>query len=92
MNKGELVAAIAEKSGLSKKDSEAALNATVASIEEALKSGDSVQLVGFGSFVVKDVAAKQARVPGTTKTVNVHAKKAPKFVAGKGLKDCVNSK
>ena len=90
MNKNELIAAMAEKSGLSKKDSAAALEAFTASVEEQLKAGDKVQLVGFGSFEVKERAARTGINPQTKKPVEIAASKAPVFKAGKALKDALN--
>lgn len=89
MNKTELVAAVAEKAGLSKKDAEAALNAVTASITDALKNGDKVQLVGFGTFEVRERAAKTGRNPRTGATMQIPASKLPAFKAGKALKDAV---
>ena len=91
MNKTELVASVAEKSGLTKKDSEKAVNALFASIEEALVAGDKVQLVGFGTFEVTERAARTGKNPQTGKEIKIAACKAPKFKAGKALKDTVNS-
>ncbi|ADU73718.1 MAG TPA: HU family DNA-binding protein [Hungateiclostridium thermocellum] len=90
MNKTELINSIASKSGLSKKNSEAALNAFIASVEEALKKGDKVVLVGFGTFEVKNRAARKGRNPQTKEEITIPASKAPVFKAGKGLKDIVN--
>lgn len=90
MNKGELVSSIASKSGLNKKTSEAALDAFVASIEEALKQGDKVSLVGFGSFEVRERAERMGRNPQTREEIKIPAAKSPVFKAGKGLKDIVN--
>ena len=89
MNKSELVTAMAEKSSLSKKDCEAALDAFVAAIGDALKSGDKVQLVGFGAFEVKERAARTARNPRTNEPVNIPASKLPTFKPGKALKETV---
>ncbi len=89
MNKAQLIEAIAAKSELSKKDAEVALNAAVAAIEDALKAGDKVQLVGFGTFAVKARAARTARNPRTGETIEVAAAKVPTFAAGKALKDAV---
>ena len=89
MNKTELIAAVAEKSGLSKKDSEAAVAATIAAITEALKAEDKVQIVGFGSFEVKERQARTGRNPKTGEAVEIAASKAPAFKAGKALKDAV---
>lgn len=90
MNKTELVAAIAEKTDLSKKDAEAALKAFTEVIAEALKKGDKVQLVGFGTFEVSERAARTGRNPQTGEEMEIPASKAPKFKAGKALKDMVN--
>ena len=89
MNKSELVTAMAEKSSLSKKDCEAALDAFVSAIGDALKSGDKVQLVGFGAFEVKERAARTARNPRTNEPVNIPASKLPTFKPGKALKETV---
>ena len=88
MNKTELVAAIAEKSELSKKDSEKALKAFIDTVTEELKKGEKIQLVGFGTFEVQHRAAREGRNPLTKETIP--ASKAPKFKAGKALKDAVN--
>ena len=89
MNKGELIAKIAE-AGLSKKDAAAALDAAVDAIGDALAKGESVQLVGFGSFSVKERPAREGRNPRTGEVVKIKAAKAPVFKAGKALKDKVN--
>ena len=89
MNKTELIASIADKAALSKKDAEKALNAFVASIEDALKAGDKVQLVGFGSFEVRERAARKGRNPLTKKEITIAASKAPVFKAGKAFKDAI---
>ena len=89
MNKAELIEVIAEKANLSKKDAEAALNATVEAVKGALKAGDKVQLVGFGTFAVKARAERTARNPRTGETIKVAAAKVPTFAAGKALKDAV---
>ncbi|MDD6434774.1 MAG: HU family DNA-binding protein [Clostridiales bacterium] len=91
MNKTELIAAVAENAGLSKKDSEAAIKALTEVITDALKSGDKVQLVGFGTFEVSERAAREGRNPQTGETMNIAACKAPKFKAGKALKDAINA-
>ena len=91
MNKTELINVISEKAGISKKNTEIALNATIASIEEALKNGDKVVLVGFGTFEVKSRAARKGRNPQTSQEIQIPASKAPVFRAGKGLKDSVNA-
>ena len=89
MNKTELIAAVAKKSDLSKKDAEAAVNATIDAIKAALKKGDKVQLIGFGTFEVRKRAAKQGRNPRTGETMKIKASKVPAFKAGQGLKDAV---
>ena len=91
MNKAELVAAIAEKTELSKKDSEKALKAFIDVVTEELKKGEKVQLVGFGTFEVSERAAREGRNPQTGETMKIEASKAPKFKAGKALKDMVNA-
>ena len=90
MNKTELVAAMAEQTNLSKKDAEAALKAFVDVVSEELKKGEKVQLVGFGTFEVSERAAREGRNPQTGKTMTIAACKAPKFKAGKALKDAIN--
>ena len=90
MNKTELVAAIAEKSELSKKDAEKALKAFTDVVTEELTKGGKIQLVGFGTFEVSERAAREGRNPQTGKTIKIAASKAPKFKAGKALKDVVN--
>ena len=89
MNKTEMIAAMAETSGLSKKDCEAALTAFLTATESALKSGDKVQLVGFGSFEVKERAARIGRNPSTGAEINIPASKAPTVKPGKALKDAI---
>ncbi len=91
MNKTELVAAIAEKTELSKKDSEKALKAFVEVVKEQLTKGDKIQLVGFGTFEVSQRAAREGRNPSTGKPMKIAATKAPKFKAGKALKEAVNT-
>ena len=90
MNKKELVAAIAENAEISKKDAEKAVKAFVEVITEELKKGEKVQLVGFGTFEVTSRAAREGRNPQTGNTMKIAACKAPKFKAGKALKDAVN--
>ena len=90
MNKTELVAAMAEKAGLSKKDAEAALKAFTDAVAEELKKGGKIQLVGFGTFEVSERAARTGRNPQTKEEITIPASKAPKFKAGKALKDSVN--
>ena len=89
MNKTELIAAAAEKAGLSKKDTEAVITATLASITEALQNDDKVQLVGFGSFEVKKHAVRTGLNPRTKETIEIPASAVPTFKAGKALKDAV---
>ena len=91
MNKTELVAAVAEQAGLSKKDAEAAVKAFTDVVAEALKAGDKIQLVGFGTFEVSERAAREGRNPRTGETMVIEASKTPKFKAGKALKDLVNA-
>jgi DNA-binding protein HU-beta len=90
MNKTEFVAAVADKAGLSKKDTEKALKAFTDVIAASLKKGDKVQLVGFGTFEVTKRAAREGRNPQTGATMKIPASKAPKFKAGKAQKDLVN--
>ncbi len=90
MNKTELVAAMAEKAGLSKKDAEAALKAFTDTVAEELKKGDKIALVGFGTFEVSERAAREGRNPQTGEPMKIAASKAPKFKAGKALKDAIN--
>ena len=90
MNKTELIAAVAEQAEISKKDSEKAIKAFIDVVTEQLKKGDKVQLVGFGTFEVSERAAREGRNPQTGKTMKIAACKAPKFKAGKALKDAIN--
>ena len=90
MNKSDLVDAIAKSADLSKAGAARALDATVDSIKKALKKGDTVSLVGFGTFKVGKRAARNGRNPRTGATIKIKAAKVPKFSAGKGLKDAVN--
>ena len=90
MNKTELTAAIAERAEISKKDAEKALKAFIDVVTEQLKNDDKVQLVGFGTFEVSKRAAREGRNPQTGKTMKIDACKAPKFKAGKALKDAIN--
>ena len=92
MNKSELIAAMADKTGETKKNAEASLNALIDVITEALVEGDKVQLVGFGSFEVRKRAARKGRNPQTKEEIKIPASKAPVFKAGKALKDLVNKK
>ncbi len=91
MNKTELVAAVAEQADISKKDAEKVLKAFVDVVTEEMKKGEKVQLVGFGTFEVSERAAREGRNPQTGKTMKIEARKAPKFKAGKALKDAVNA-
>lgn len=89
MNKAELIQAVVAKSGLTKKDAEAAVAAVIDSITDALKAGDKVALVGFGTFSVKARAARTGKNPQTGETIQIAACKAPAFAAGKALKDAI---
>ncbi len=90
MNRMELVAAIAEQTELSKKDAEKALKAFTDVVAEELKKGEKIQLVGFGTFEVSERPAREGRNPQTGQTMQIAASKAPKFKAGKALKDALN--
>lgn len=90
MNKTELVASVAEKAGMTKKDAEKVINAVFSSIEEALANNDKVQIIGFGTFEVKTREERKGRNPQTGKEITIPASKSPVFKAGKGLKDVVN--
>ena len=90
MNKTELVAAVAEKAGLSKKDAEKAVAAVLDAVVDTLKAGDKVALVGFGTFEVKERAARTGINPLTKEKIQIAASKAPAFKAGKALKDAIN--
>ncbi len=90
MNKTELVAAMAEQAQISKKDAEAALKAFTDVVASELKANGKVQLVGFGTFEVSERAAREGRNPQTGETMTIAASKAPKFKAGKALKDMIN--
>ena len=91
MNKSQLVEKVASKSGLTNKDSAAAVNAFIEVVKEALASGDSVTITGFGGFLVRDRAARTGRNPRTNEVVEIPAVKVPAFKAGKTLKDAVNA-
>ena len=91
MNKSDLIAAIAAKTGATKKSAEARLNAMTEAVTEALVKGDKVQLVGFGSFEVRKRAARKGRNPQTKEEIKIPASKAPVFKAGKALKELVNN-
>ena len=90
MNKTELIASMAGKADISKKDAEKALNGFIESIEDALKKGDRVQLVGFGTFEVRSRAARKGRNPQTKQEITIPASKVPAFKVGKALKDLLN--
>ena len=90
MNKTELIAAVAAKTELTKKDTEKVLKAFTDVVAEELKKGEKVQLVGFGTFEVSERAAREGRNPQTGETMKIAASKAPKFKAGKALKDMIN--
>jgi len=87
MNKTELVAAMAEKAGVSKKDTEAVLNAFIETVQEAVKANDKVQLMGFGTFETRERAAREGINPLTKEKIQIAASKAPAFKAGKAFKD-----
>jgi DNA-binding protein HU-beta len=90
VNKSELIAKMAEKSGLTKKDNEAVLKAFIESVEEALEGGEKVQLVGFGTFETRERAARVGRNPRTKEEIQIPASKVPVFKVGKEFKDIVN--
>ncbi|MGE5470888.1 MAG: HU family DNA-binding protein [Bacteroidota bacterium] len=90
MNKTELIDQIATSADISKAAAARALDATVAAVKDALKAGDTVSLIGFGTFYVGERAARTGRNPRTGKTLEIKAAKSPKFRAGKGLKDAIN--
>ena len=90
MNKAELVEAMVKETGLSKKDTELALNAFMNNVKKSVKKGDSVQLVGFGTFSLAKRSARTGHNPQTGESIKIKAAKAPKFKAGKGFKDFVN--
>lgn len=91
MNKQELVSAVAEAAGLTKADTDKAVDAVFTAITDSLKKGEEVRLIGFGSFSVSNRAATTGRNPRTGEAIKIAASKNPKFSAGKGLKDAVNS-
>lgn len=90
MNKTELVANVAEKAGMPKKNAEKAVNAFFSTVQQALVEGDKVQIIGFGTFEVKERAARTGRNPRTGQDIKIPASKNPVFKAGKALKDAVN--
>ncbi len=91
MKKTELITAIAEKAAISKKDADKAVNAFVEAVTDALKAGEKVQLVGFGTFEVRERAARTGRNPKTKETITIAASKTPAFKAGKGFKDAIDN-
>ena len=91
MNKTELIAAVAEEAEMTKKDAEKAVKAVIDVISDALVQGDKVQLIGFGTFEVRERAAREGRNPQNGKTITIAASKSPAFKAGKGLKEQVNA-
>ena len=90
MNKGEFVGAVADAAEMTKADAERAVEAVFKVVKKALKSGDSISLVGFGTFSVRKRAARTGRNPRTGDTIKIKASKVPEFKAGKGLKDAIN--
>ncbi|WP_455233516.1 HU family DNA-binding protein [Geopseudomonas aromaticivorans] len=92
MNKAELIDAVAEKGGISKVDARKAIEATLEVFTETLAKGDQIALVGFGTFAVKDRAARTGKNPQTGEPIAIEAAKVPNFKAGKGLKDAINQK
>ncbi len=90
MNKSELIDAVANSASLTKADSARAVDAVIATVTEALKSGDQVTVVGFGTFLVRSREARSGRNPRTGETIQISASKVPAFKAGKALKDAVN--
>lgn len=90
MNKAELISVMAEKSGLTKKDSEKALNSFIEAVEEALVKGEKVQLVGFGTFEVRERSARKGRNPQTGEEIDIPAVSVPAFKAGKALRESIN--
>ena len=92
MNKTELVTNVAAKAGLKKKDAESAVNAFMEVVQQAMVEGDKVQLIGFGTFEVRERAARAGRNPSTKEIIHIPASKSPVFKAGKALKDAVNPK
>ncbi len=91
MNKNDLIAAVAEKTGLTKAQAGEAVDASFEAVTETLKGGGEVRIIGFGNFTVSERAATEGRNPRTGETIQIPASKTPKFKAGKGLKDAVNS-
>ena len=92
MNKTELIASVAQKSDLTKKDAEKAVKAVFEAVSETLKKGDKVQIIGFGTFEVRARKAREGRNPRNNEVIKISASKTPAFTAGKQLKDLVNKK
>ena len=92
MNKTELIAAMSEKTGITKKDTEKVLGAFIETVEETVQAGDNVALIGFGTFSVAERAARKGKNPQTGEVIKIKACKAPKFKAGKAFKELVNTK
>ena len=92
MNKAELIAVVAEKAELSKKDTEKAVNALIEAVTEGLQKGEKIQLVGFGGFEVKQRAARMGRNPKTKEQIQIPASSVPVFKAGKAFKDAIDNK
>lgn len=90
MNKSDLISAIAEDTNVSKADVDKVFNATISSVTDALRSGNSVTIVGFGTFMVRDRAARSGRNPKTGETINIPASRVPAFKPGKNLKNALN--
>ena len=90
MNKAELIAQVAEKSDLTKKDAERAVSALIETVEEALVKGDRVQLVGFGTFEIREHAARKGRNPQTGQEIDIAATRVPVFKAGKSLREVIS--
>ncbi|MBF7082691.1 HU family DNA-binding protein [Desulfallas sp. Bu1-1] len=91
MNKAELIASVAEKAELTKKDAEKAVSALLATVEEALAKGEKVQLVGFGTFEIRERAARKGRNPQTGEEIEIAAARVPVFKAGKALREAISS-
>ena len=91
MTKAELIASVAKKAEITQKDTEAVVNAFFSTVQETLAKGENVQVIGFGTFEVSERAAREGRNPHTGETMKIEASKAPKFKAGKALKDAVNA-
>ncbi|NLJ33219.1 MAG: HU family DNA-binding protein [Firmicutes bacterium] len=92
MNKGELISSVANKIDITKKDAEKAVNAVFETIQETMATGEKVQLIGFGTFEVRERKARKGRNPQTGEEIDIPAAKVPAFKAGKGLKDAVSGR